>query len=70
MKTCKSTPESLDLSPAKWFWLPSERCLPNTFVLFRRELHLASAPRSARGWLTADSRSNHVDCETNRRRGA
>jgi alpha-L-rhamnosidase len=53
--TCK-TPEPYDLSPAKWIWLPSERCLPNTFVLFRRELHLANAPRFARGWLTADSR--------------
>lgn len=46
----------LDLSPAKWIWLPSERCLPNTFVLFRRELELAAAPVSAQGWLTADSR--------------
>ncbi len=48
--------EPFDLSPATWIWLPSERCLPNTFVLFRRELHLTNAPRSARGWLTADSR--------------
>lgn len=46
----------MDLSPAKWIWLPSERCLPNTFVLFRRELKLVAAPRRAQGWLTADSR--------------
>ncbi len=48
--------DHLDLTPAKWIWLPAERCLPNTFILFRRELSLAAAPRSARGWLTADSR--------------
>lgn len=50
------TPTAMDLSPAKWIWLPSERCLPNTFVLFRRTLTLAAAPRRATGWLTADSR--------------
>lgn len=46
----------MNLSPAKWIWLPSERCLPNTFVLFRRELDLTAPPRKATGWLTADSR--------------
>lgn len=30
--------------------------MPNTFVLFRRELDLADTPGSALGWLTADSR--------------
>ena len=46
----------MNLAPAKWIWLPSERCLANTFVLFRREVELPAAPRSATGWLTADSR--------------
>jgi len=31
-----------DLKPARWIWYPSERCLQNTFVLFRRELTLAA----------------------------
>src|SRR5690349_1615094 len=46
----------MDLSPAKWIWFPGTRCLPNTFVLFRRELKLATTPRQSRGWLTADNR--------------
>ena len=46
----------LDLSPARWIWLPSQRCLPNTFVLFRHTFDLSSAPVSAEGWLLADSR--------------
>src|ERR1051325_7340983 len=46
----------MNLAPAKWIWFPSERCLANTFILFRRELSLPAAPRSACGWLTADSR--------------
>ena len=45
-----------DLRPAKWVWYPSERCLQNTFVLFRRELTLAAKPRRATGWICADSR--------------
>ena len=48
--------EALDLAPARWLWYPSQRCLPNTFVLFRRELELAAAPRRAAGWVCADSR--------------
>src|SRR5687768_8233272 len=46
----------MDLSPARWIWLPCDRTLQNTFVLFRRELTLASAPDLARGWIFADSR--------------
>jgi hypothetical protein len=49
-------PVRVDLRPARWIWLPSQRTLPNTFVLFRREFHLDQAPRRARGWITADSR--------------
>ena len=46
----------IDLAPARWIWLPGERTLANTFVLFRRELELAAAPVSARGFVSADSR--------------
>ncbi len=28
---------AIDLSPAKWIWVPSERTLPNTFALFRKK---------------------------------
>ena len=45
-----------DLEPARWIWYPSGRCLPNTFVLFRRKLTLAAKPRRATGWIAADSR--------------
>ena len=46
----------IDLAPARWIWLPSERTLANTFVLFRREVEIQSPVVSARGWVTADSR--------------
>jgi hypothetical protein len=46
----------VDLAPASWLWLPGERTLANTFVLFRRELELAEAPSAARGFVSADSR--------------
>ncbi len=46
----------IDLSPARWIWLPSQRCLPNTFVLFRRVLTLNKAVERVSGWITADSR--------------
>jgi alpha-L-rhamnosidase len=48
--------DAIDLSPARWLWLPSGRTLANTFVLFRKEIELEAAPKSARGWVTADSR--------------
>ena len=47
---------TLDLSPAKWIWYPSDRVLQNTFVLFRKEFTLSSVPDSATGWILADSR--------------
>ena len=47
---------ALDLSPAKWIWYPSRRCLPNTFVLFRKECYLSNKPRRAQGWILGDSR--------------
>ncbi|MHB9050041.1 MAG: alpha-L-rhamnosidase-related protein, partial [Pirellulales bacterium] len=49
-------PFAVDLAPAQWLWLPSQRTLPNTFVLFRKEIELAAAPARATAWLTADSR--------------
>ena len=49
-------PHRIDLAPAKWIWLPAQRTLPNTFVLFRKELDLSSAPTAAMGWIAADSR--------------
>ncbi|MFB3789106.1 MAG: alpha-L-rhamnosidase N-terminal domain-containing protein [bacterium] len=47
---------ALALSPARWIWYPSQRCLPNTFILFRRDLDLPSQPSLAMGWILADSR--------------
>ncbi|MCU0784992.1 MAG: alpha-L-rhamnosidase N-terminal domain-containing protein [Verrucomicrobia bacterium] len=49
-------PRAITLAPAKWIWLPSQRTLPNTFVLFRKEIELSAAPASAFGWIAADSR--------------
>ncbi|GCE24345.1 alpha-L-rhamnosidase N-terminal domain-containing protein [Dictyobacter kobayashii] len=47
----------MDLTPARWIWFPSERTLPNTFVLFRRTLTLPEQlPVHAQGWIIADSR--------------
>lgn len=48
--------DSLDLAPAKWIWIPSQRTLANTFVLFRKEITLQDQPLSATGWILADSR--------------
>ncbi|MBM4025432.1 MAG: alpha-L-rhamnosidase [Planctomycetes bacterium] len=48
--------DTLDLSPAQWLWYPGDRTLPNTFVLFRRVLHLTEKPRRATGWIIGDSR--------------
>lgn len=49
-------PQAMDLAPARWIWLPSERTPPSTFVLFRREFELPSVPARAPAWITADSR--------------
>ncbi len=37
-------------------WLRCNFDTGNTFILFRRELHLPAAPRRATGWIVADSR--------------
>jgi hypothetical protein len=55
-RTLPDPPRLPNLSPARWIWYPSERCLQNTFVLFRRELNLPGSPRRATGWIAADSR--------------
>jgi alpha-L-rhamnosidase len=40
----------------KWIWLPSQRTLANTFVLFRHTVNLKQVPEKVSGWITADSR--------------
>ncbi len=49
-------PVPMDLAPAKWIWFPSQRTLPNTFVLFRKEVELTGLPAKASGWIAAESR--------------
>ena len=55
-ETARWKPYAADLAPAKWIWFPVERTLPNTFALFRKTITLDSVPKSARGWIAADSR--------------
>ncbi len=45
-----------DWGGAEWIWYPSGRCLPNTFILFRREFEITAPLKSAQGWIMADSR--------------
>lgn len=47
---------TLDLTPAKWIWYPSERTLQNSVFLFRKTFNLNSLPDLAKGWILADSR--------------
>lgn len=51
-----AAPELPDLTPARWIWYPSSRCLANTFVLLQRRLELRRPIRRATGWISADSR--------------
>lgn len=46
----------LDLSPAKWIWLPAGRTLPNTILLFARRITLKDRPLKARGYILGESR--------------
>jgi len=46
----------VELTRAKWIWLPGQRTLPNTFVLFRRAFQLAARPERAVLSIAADSR--------------
>jgi hypothetical protein len=49
-------PHAVNLAPARWIWLPCGRVLPNTFVLFRREIELPAKPLRATALIAADSR--------------
>ena len=49
-------PTVMTMAPAEWIWLPCQRTLSNTFVLFRKELDLPEKPVRAMGWISADSR--------------
>ena len=49
-------PHAITLKPAQWIWLPSQRTLPNSFVLFRKEVDVQAVPTRADGWISADSR--------------
>lgn len=48
--------EPVDVGGARWIWYPSERCLANTFVFFRKTLELPQKPKRAAGWILADTR--------------
>jgi alpha-L-rhamnosidase len=56
MMNNETVSHSLDLAPARWIWFPSERTLANTFVLFRKKVHLNKRVLEATGWILADSR--------------
>jgi len=47
---------ALDLSPARWIWVPSARTLPNTFAKFRRTLNVEGKVVSAKGYVLGCSR--------------
>ncbi len=49
-------PVAPDLTGARWIWLPCQRTLPCTFVLFRKVIDLPTRPTRARLWIGADSR--------------
>ena len=51
-----NTDPFLDLSPARWIWLPAARTLQNMVALFRREIVTVAKPFSVTGWIIADSR--------------
>ena len=46
----------IDFSPAGWLWVPSERTLPNTQVVFRRFVEVTGAVKKADSRIFADSR--------------
>lgn len=55
-RAAESRPVQMDLSGAKWIWLPCQRTLPCTFALFRHVLDLPAKPARASLWIAADSR--------------
>lgn len=46
----------LDLSPARWIWLPGQYTPPNTVALFRKAITIEKEIAHARGHVSADSR--------------
>lgn len=53
------TKSEFKIAPAKWIWIPSERTLPCTFVLFRKDFYIEKdepLPSLVTGWISADSR--------------
>ncbi len=44
------------MADAAWLWYPSERALPSSFVLFRKDITLPAKPTRAPAWISADSR--------------
>ena len=47
---------ALDLTPAKWIWVPSARTLPNTFAKFKRTIQIDGEVVSAKGYILGVSR--------------
>lgn len=47
---------NIDLLPAQWIWIPCQRTLQNTFVLFRKSFDVSHGITSAKLWITGDSR--------------
>ena len=47
---------ALDLTPAKWIWVPSARTLPNTFAKFKRTIQIDGEVVSAKGYSLGVSR--------------
>lgn len=47
---------AIDLSPAKWIWVPSARTLPNTFAKFKHKIIVNGEVVSAKGYVLGCSR--------------
>ena len=47
---------AIDLSPAKWIWVPSARTLPNTFAKFKHKIIVNGEVVSAKGYVLGGSR--------------
>ena len=47
---------SIDLAPAKWIWVNSQRTLPNTFGLFKKIFNIKKAVKSATMTVLGSSR--------------
>lgn len=56
LRKIKPAARAIDLAPARWIWLPSQRTLPNTVLFFRKQISLQKKPLKATGWIMAESR--------------